>query len=126
MTIYPPLFISVPPFFTYLFQLLYQQEQQQQKMKACVCVDYLSHEWSSNDLIQAHRELKRQRSKTQFNITTKYETATKKELKKLSIEKVRQIRYQNAIWRQMARSCTKTLSWSNEMIHPSSVNWYVA
>jgi hypothetical protein len=94
-------------------------------MKACVCVDYLSHEWSSTDLIQAHRELQRQKSKTQFNIITKQQTASKKELKKLSVERVRQIRYQNTIWRQMARSCTKKLSWSNQMIHPSSVNWYV-
>lgn len=94
-------------------------------MKACVCVDYLSHEWSSTDLIQAHRELQRQKSKTQFNIITKQQTGTSKELKKLSIERNKQIRYQNAIWRQMARSCTKRLSYPNQMIHPSSVNWYV-
>lgn len=96
------------------------------KMKACVCIDYLSHEWSSTDLIQAHRELQRQKSKTQFNIITKQHTGTLKELKKLSIERNKQIRYQNAIWRQMARSCTKRLSHSNQMIHPSTVNWYVA
>lgn len=94
-------------------------------MKASVSVDYLSHEWSCSDLIQAHRELQRQKSKTAFNITTSQQTATKKELKKFSTEKVRQIRYQNAIWRQMARSCTKKLSRSNQMIDPSSVNWYV-
>ncbi|CAO3644173.1 unnamed protein product [Mucor fragilis] len=92
-------------------------------MKACVCIDYLSHEWSSTDLIQAHRELQRQKSKTQFNIITKQHTGTLKELKKLSIERNKQIRYQNAIWRQMARSCTKRLSHSNQMIHPSTVNW---
>lgn len=92
-------------------------------MKACVCVDYLSHEWSSTDLIQAHIELKRQRSKNIFNNLNKTKTPTPKELKKLSIEKVRQVRYQNAIWRQMARSCTQKLSSSNEMIHPSIVNW---
>ncbi|KAI8647486.1 hypothetical protein BD408DRAFT_439310 [Parasitella parasitica] len=92
-------------------------------MKACVCVDYLSHQWSCVDLIQAHRELKRQRSKTQFNIVSKQQTGTPKELKKLSVEHNKQIRYQNAIWRQMARSCTKQLSYSNQMIHPSTVNW---
>ncbi|KAG2230184.1 hypothetical protein INT48_000412 [Thamnidium elegans] len=92
-------------------------------MKASVSIDYLSHEWSCSDLIQAHRELQRQKSKTAFNITTSQQTATKKELKKFSTEKVRQIRYQNAIWRQMARSCTNKLSCSNQMIDPSSVNW---
>lgn len=94
-------------------------------MKACVCVDYLSHEWSSTDLIQAYRELQRQKSKTQFTLITKQHTGTAKELKKLSIELNKQIRYQNAIWRQMARSCTQRLSHSNQMIHPSTVNWYV-
>lgn len=94
-------------------------------MKACVSIDYLSHDWSCTDLIQAHRELQRQKSKTAFNIMSKQQTATKKEIKKFSIETVRQIRYQNAIWRQMARSCTNKLSCSNQMIHPSSVNWYV-
>ncbi|OAD09071.1 hypothetical protein MUCCIDRAFT_76065 [Mucor lusitanicus CBS 277.49] len=92
-------------------------------MKACVCVDYLSHEWSSTDLIQAYRELQRQKSKTQFTLITKQHTGTAKELKKLSIELNKQIRYQNAIWRQMARSCTQRLSHSNQMIHPSTVNW---
>ncbi|KAI9339707.1 hypothetical protein BD770DRAFT_415182 [Pilaira anomala] len=90
-------------------------------MKASVSVDYLSHEWSCTDLIQAHRELKRQQTKMTFNLNQ--QTATKKELKKFSTEKVRQIRYQNAIWRQMARSCTNKLSCSNQMIDPSSVNW---
>jgi hypothetical protein len=90
-------------------------------MKACVCVDYLSHEWSSIDLIQAYRELQRQKSKIMFRIIT--HTGTEKERKKLNIERNRQVRYQNALWRQMSRSCTKNLSCSNQMIHPSTVNW---
>lgn len=93
-------------------------------MKACVSVDYLSHEWSCTDLIQAHRELRRQKSKNTFDLMNK-PPLTKKELKKISMDTVRQIRYQNAIWREMARSCTNKLSGSNQMIHPSSVNWYV-
>ncbi|KAG2198892.1 hypothetical protein INT47_010297 [Mucor saturninus] len=90
-------------------------------MKACVSVDYLSHEWSCSDLIQAHRELRRQKSKTAFAMMNK--PLTRKEQKKFSMETVRQVRYQNAIWREMARSCTNNLSGSNPMIHPSAVNW---
>jgi hypothetical protein len=90
-------------------------------MKACVCVDYLSHDWSSTDLIQAYRELQRQKSKTIFRIIT--HTGTTKEKKKLNIERNRQIRYENALWRQMSRSCTRHLGYSNQMIHPSTVNW---
>ncbi|KAI7897756.1 uncharacterized protein BX663DRAFT_527103 [Cokeromyces recurvatus] len=90
-------------------------------MKACVCIDYLSHEWSSTDLIQAYRELKVQRSNLLFktNIASCNTCIKTKELRKLSNERIRQIRYENTVWRQMARICTRNLSYSNPLINPS-------
>ncbi|RCI03078.1 hypothetical protein CU098_011293 [Rhizopus stolonifer] len=86
-----------------------------------VCVDYLAHEWSCKDLIQVYQELKKQKSKTLFNLIACENTPKKQ--KKLRTEQQRQIRYQNAIWRHMAKTCTNKLSASNALVHPSSVNW---
>ncbi|KAI8996966.1 hypothetical protein BDB01DRAFT_769315 [Pilobolus umbonatus] len=92
-------------------------------MKAFICVDYLSHDWNSNDLILARKELSKQRAKTTFDLITKQSELSTKELKKLSAERNKQIRYENAIWRQMASKCTDQLGHGNERINPSSVNW---
>jgi len=91
-------------------------------MKACISVDYLAHDWNATDLILARKELQKQKSKTTFDLTTKTDL-NKKELKKLTAERYKQIRYENAIWRQMARKCTTQLGSSNDMVNPSAVNW---
>lgn len=86
-------------------------------MKNSVCIDYLSFEWSSEDLIQAYRELKRQKSKTLYKILTSKDA---KQLKKLHIEKNKQLRYENVLWRQIN---TNSLGLSNTLIDPCTLNW---
>jgi hypothetical protein len=90
-------------------------------MKANFSIDYLSHEWHSSDTIQAYREIQNQISKVSFDTITKKHTF--KDLKKITNERNQLIRYQNAIWRQMTKTCTKHLGTNNTMIHPSTVNW---
>lgn len=89
-------------------------------MIACVCVDYLTHDWDSNDIIQANHEIRKQlhQIKTQKELSD-----DTKEQKSIQIEHDRLIRFQNAIWRQMARICTNRLGQSNAKISPSTVNW---
>ncbi|OBZ82547.1 hypothetical protein A0J61_09403 [Choanephora cucurbitarum] len=86
-----------------------------------VCVDYLSHEWSCSDLIKMHQELKSQRSKTSFELSVN--KLSPKERKRLKTERLHQIRYENTIWRSMAKKCTQTLGASNKLVHPSQINW---
>lgn len=88
-------------------------------MTACMCVDYLSHEWDVNDIIQANHEIKKQLKQ----IKRKQQDADKKEQKSIKIEHDKLIRFQNAVWRQMAKICTSQLGRSNAKINPSTVNW---
>ncbi|ORZ07893.1 hypothetical protein BCR42DRAFT_455833 [Absidia repens] len=88
-------------------------------MTACVCVDYLAHEWDVNDIIQANHEIKKQL----IQIKKKQNNADEKEQKSIKIEHDRLIRFQNAVWRQMAKICTHQLSRSNPKVNPSAVNW---
>ncbi|KAI9473412.1 MAG: hypothetical protein EXX96DRAFT_304917 [Benjaminiella poitrasii] len=95
-------------------------------MNPYICVDYLSYKWSSTDLIQTYRDLKREKSKTEskiMKIACHSGMKKSRELKKLSIEHNRRTRYENTVWRQMAKTCTYNLSYSNPLIHPSLVNW---
>ncbi|CAO3608652.1 unnamed protein product [Cunninghamella echinulata] len=90
-------------------------------MPACICVDYLAHEWDTNDIIQANQEIKKQLK--QIKKKRLYLKDDEKERKALQIEHDRLIRFQNALWRQMTKLCTTHLGRSNKMIHPSTVNW---
>ncbi|CAO3624883.1 unnamed protein product [Cunninghamella blakesleeana] len=91
-------------------------------MPACICVDYLAHEWDTNDIIQANLEIKKQLKQIKKKqLLTVY--PDEKEQKSLQIEHDRLIRFQNALWRQMTKLCTPHLGRSNKMIHPSTVNW---
>lgn len=89
-------------------------------MKDSICVDYLSFEWSSEDLILAFKELKREKQKNFYGILT-HQNA--RQLKKLNIEKTKQSRYENVLWRQMAKSCTNNLGYSNTLVDPCLLNW---
>ncbi|KAF7721533.1 hypothetical protein EC973_004531 [Apophysomyces ossiformis] len=89
-------------------------------MKAGVCVDYLSHDWNNADLIQSHREIRQQITKSNVKLSL---ATDPKISKSILIEKHKLIRFQNALWRQMARTCTSQLSKQNPMVHPSTVNW---
>ncbi|KAI9250608.1 hypothetical protein BY458DRAFT_536268 [Sporodiniella umbellata] len=77
-------------------------------MKAEYCVDYLSYKWKADDLIQTFRES----HKPLIHIHPKDKC-----------EEQKSKRLQNALWRQMARSCTATLGQTNELVNPSSVSW---
>ncbi|KAI8342839.1 hypothetical protein BC941DRAFT_449008 [Chlamydoabsidia padenii] len=84
-------------------------------MTACICVDYLAHDWDVNDIIQAHHEIKKQRlqgKRKQQDSSKAYQ-----------VEQDKLIRYENAVWRQMAKICTHQLGRSNRQINPSAVNW---
>ncbi|KAI9304017.1 hypothetical protein BJ944DRAFT_267462 [Cunninghamella echinulata] len=90
-------------------------------MPACICVDYLAHEWDTNDIIQANQEIKKQLKQIKKKRLCLKDD--EKERKALQIEHDRLIRFQNALWRQMTKLCTTHLGRSNKMIHPSTVNW---
>ncbi|KAG0166269.1 hypothetical protein DFQ28_007914 [Apophysomyces sp. BC1034] len=89
-------------------------------MKACVCVDYLSHDWNNPDLIQSYREIRQQITKLNVKLSLATDQKTSKSVR---IEQNRLYRFQNALWRQMSRTCTPQLSKPNPMVHPSTVNW---
>lgn len=94
-------------------------------MKASYCVDYLSYQWNSDDLIQTYRETRKQRQMYIVdNITSTTSLLTKNEKKLKKSEQYKLQRYQNALWRSMARNCTNQLSQSNKLIDPSTVSWY--
>ncbi|KAI9318004.1 hypothetical protein BX666DRAFT_1933812 [Dichotomocladium elegans] len=69
------------------------------------CVDYLAHEWYPTDLITTHREIRRQAR-----------SVNPKETYRLA-------RFQNALWRQMARTLTTRLGKFNAMVDPATVDW---
>ncbi|KAI8063805.1 hypothetical protein BC940DRAFT_306892 [Gongronella butleri] len=89
-------------------------------MTANICVDYLAHDWTSTDIIQANQEIKKQLHQIK---SKQFHATSAKERSGLQIEHDRLIRFQNALWRQMARLCTSKLGRANPMVHPSSVNW---
>ncbi|KAF7727625.1 hypothetical protein EC973_007283 [Apophysomyces ossiformis] len=91
-------------------------------MKACICVDYLSYDWKANELIEAYHEIRKQMKKNRARLSSSSNLDIKQQ-RKLRLERNNLMRYENTIWRQMARACTDRLSNQNQMIHPSSVNW---
>ncbi|CAO3622918.1 unnamed protein product [Mucor hiemalis] len=93
-------------------------------MKADYCVDYLSHQWNTDDLITTFKETRRQRQKYVVNnITSTTSLLTKNEKKFKKSEEYKSNRFQNALWRNMAKNCTKNLGRSNELINPATVSW---
>ncbi|GAA5816952.1 hypothetical protein MFLAVUS_010487 [Mucor flavus] len=93
-------------------------------MKAEYCVDYLSHQWNTDELIATYRETFKQRQKFIVDSTT---TTTcfllKNENKLKKSEEYKLKRFQNALWRNMARNCTNHLGKANELINPATVSW---
>jgi hypothetical protein len=83
-----------------------------------ISVDYLSHEWTTVDLITTHKEIKKQITKTRYDLI---QASQPLKIKKLWIESHRQARYQNILWRQMAN---KTLNQHQPLVDPSTLNWY--
>ncbi|KAI8095067.1 uncharacterized protein B0P05DRAFT_524569 [Gilbertella persicaria] len=75
-------------------------------MTAEHCVDYLSYQWSCDDLILTWRQM------------NKYHVS-----KDENFERNKSIRLQNALWRSMAKSCVKNLGKYNQLIDPSTVCW---
>ena len=86
-------------------------------MKARIHVDYLSHDWEANDVICAHTQIHKQIRSMNIKLNKDPEN------KSIRVEYQRLNRYQNALWRQMSRTCTSRLGKHNPLIHPSSVNW---
>ncbi|KAG0175703.1 hypothetical protein DFQ28_006892 [Apophysomyces sp. BC1034] len=89
-------------------------------MKACICVDYLSHDWKANELTEAYHEIRKQLLNNKAKLSLNHDL---KQQRKLRLERINLVRYENTLWRQMARTCTAHLSRQNQMIDPSSVNW---
>lgn len=89
-------------------------------MKACVHVDYLSYEWQASDVIRTYIETRNEIRQVNSKLRCADDA---KEKKSLRLEHQRLARYQNALWRQMSRTCTSQLGRSNQLIHPSTVNW---
>ncbi|KAI8085643.1 hypothetical protein BDF21DRAFT_415694 [Thamnidium elegans] len=93
-------------------------------MKAEYCVDYLSHQWNTDDLIATYRETFKQRQKfivDNATTTTCFLLKNENRLKKSEEYKLK--RFQNALWRNMARNCTNHLGKTNELINPATVSW---
>ncbi|KAI9479509.1 hypothetical protein BDB00DRAFT_943430 [Zychaea mexicana] len=86
-------------------------------MKARVHVDYLSHDWEASDAICAHTQIHKQIRAMSSKLGNDPDN------KSLRLEHQRLSRYQNALWRQMARICTSRLGKHNHLVHPSTVNW---
>ncbi|OBZ83468.1 hypothetical protein A0J61_08484 [Choanephora cucurbitarum] len=74
-------------------------------MTAEHCVDYLSHQWTCDDLILTYRQMHQQN------------------LSPMESEQNKTIRLRNALWRSMARCCISHLGKSNALIDPSTVYW---
>ncbi|KAI9473962.1 MAG: hypothetical protein EXX96DRAFT_580023 [Benjaminiella poitrasii] len=92
-------------------------------MKADYCVDYLSYQWSSEDLIQTYKENYKQRRRYVVNTIATDTLLTKNERRLKKSEDYKLLRFQNALWRTMARNCTKQLGQSNQLVDPSTVSW---
>jgi hypothetical protein len=81
-------------------------------MKAKICVDYLSYNWTSSEILLAHKQVHKQQSKLSFTQITKKHSPSEKQ--KLIKEQNHLVRYQNALWRQMSIS---------KKIDPSLIDW---
>ncbi|KAI8379431.1 uncharacterized protein BYT42DRAFT_326631 [Radiomyces spectabilis] len=88
-------------------------------MKAHICVDYLSYDWTAPELVRAHREIHCQMAAT----TMKRKLSQSVPPINTRTKQNKLVRLQNALWRQMARTCTPHLSKDNPMVDPSVVNW---
>ncbi|KAI7870656.1 hypothetical protein BDF14DRAFT_1501822 [Spinellus fusiger] len=91
-------------------------------MKARICVDYLTYDWLPEELIHTHRAAREQTLKN----STQLSAHSPKQRHLRSIEHNKLMRYQNALWRQMAKKCTHVLGRENALIDPSCVNWQKA
>jgi ribosomal protein L44E len=90
-------------------------------MAAHYCVDYLSHEWASEDLIRTYHETCKQYRRHHVHLITS--SVSEMEQRKIQREQYKLQRFQNALWREMARRCTNKLSRPNHYINPSTVSW---
>ncbi|KAI8348644.1 hypothetical protein BD560DRAFT_439335 [Blakeslea trispora] len=79
-------------------------------MTAEHCVDYLSHQWTCDDLILTYRQMRKSHPS--------YVNASP-----IESEQNKTIRLRNALWRSMARYCTNHLGKFNQLIDPSTVYW---
>ncbi|KAI9311269.1 hypothetical protein BX666DRAFT_1881928 [Dichotomocladium elegans] len=86
-------------------------------MKANVHVDYLSHKWTAHDVIRANIQTRKQIRAVMSKLSADPASRV------LRLEHQRLVRFQNALWRQMARTCTGQLGRDNPLIDPSSVDW---
>ncbi|KAI8369559.1 uncharacterized protein BYT42DRAFT_584877 [Radiomyces spectabilis] len=86
------------------------------------CVDYLAHEWTSKDIIQAHHETRKKVTKAKMKLAMASARETNR-IQNLRAEARRLERYQNAVWRQMTRRCISHLGGTNPMVDPSEINW---
>lgn len=89
------------------------------------CVDYLSYQWTStDDLITTYKEICKQRQKYVVNHISTTASLLQKNQKKLKkSEEYKLKRFQNALWRTMAKNCTNHLGKSNKLINPATVSW---
>ncbi|KAG2209506.1 hypothetical protein INT47_008350 [Mucor saturninus] len=92
-------------------------------MKADYCVDYLSHCWNTDDLISTFQESRKQRQKYIIHPVTTTTFHINIESKSKKSEEYKSIRFQNALWRNMARHCTDNLCKSNKLVNPATVSW---
>lgn len=84
-----------------------------------ICVDYLSYDWMSDELIRTRQEVRRQARKARLE-----KLSVAKEQKAYYLELFRFTRLENALWRQMARVCAKNLGGHNTAVLPSTLDWY--
>lgn len=91
-------------------------------MSARICVDYLSHEWYPNDLINTHREIRRQVRKANSKHSDDDDDNSNNSSPS---DKYRLARFENALWRQMGRTLTDHLGKHNPLVDPAVVDWYV-
>ncbi|KAI9283787.1 hypothetical protein BC943DRAFT_327054 [Umbelopsis sp. AD052] len=92
-------------------------------MKPQISVDYLSHSWNVSDLNLAYTQNHRQLLRIQQNLHQLPLTSGRDQYRRLKTEHTRLIRYQNALWRQMAMLSTDRLGKNNKRVNPSDLNW---
>lgn len=99
---------------------------------ASICVDYLSYDWQAEELVRARHQVQQQIRETNLKLNNSDPEEDKNtpaclqscsKRKKLQVEQYRLVRYENAVWRQMARICTDKLSRFNAVVDPSTVDW---
>jgi hypothetical protein len=92
-------------------------------MKPQISVDYLSHPWTVSDINLAHTQNHRQLVQVQRDLHDLPLTGSPDQHRRLKTEESRLIRYQNALWRQMAIISTERLGKHNKRVNPSDLNW---